>query len=149
MANFQWPAARYLPPTPFYFCLTLYAPHPVASLSWRPFLDAARPGPNGLETGTPAVAANYLKKSNTVLLDVRTPAEFAAGHLKGARNIDFRAAGFSFEIAKLDKDKTYLLYCASGNRSGQTTVLMEETGFKKVINIGAFEDLKAGGIKAE
>ena len=97
----------------------------------------------------PAVAANYLKKSNTVLLDVRTPAEFAAGHLKGARNIDFRAAGFSFEIAKLDKDKTYLLYCASGNRSGQTTVLMEETGFKKVINIGAFEDLKAGGIKAE
>jgi phage shock protein E len=97
----------------------------------------------------PAVAANYLKKPNTVLLDVRTPAEFAAGHLKGARNIDFKAAGFSFEIAKLDKDKTYLLYCASGNRSGQTTILMEETGFKKVINVGAFEELQKAGLKTK
>lgn len=97
----------------------------------------------------PAVAANFIKKPNTIVLDVRTPDEFAAGHLKGAQNIDFRAAGFNDRISKLDKSKTYILYCASGNRSGQTTVLMEETGFKKVINAGAFEELKQAGLKTE
>jgi len=95
----------------------------------------------------PAVAANLLKKPNTVVLDVRTPAEFATGHLKGAQNIDFRAPGFEDKISKLDKSKTYILYCASGNRSGQTTVLMEETGFKQIINAGAFEDLQKAGLK--
>lgn len=93
----------------------------------------------------PAVAANMLKKPNVVLLDVRTPAEFATGHLKGAQNIDFRAPGFSDKVSKLDKSKTYVLYCASGNRSGQTTVIMEEYGFRNVINAGGFNDLKAAG----
>lgn len=97
----------------------------------------------------PAVAAEFLKKPGVVLLDVRTPAEFAAGHLQGARNLDFRSAGFRQQIDQLDKRKTYVLYCASGNRSGQTTVLMEETGFKRVVNAGGFEQLKAAGLKTE
>jgi phage shock protein E len=97
----------------------------------------------------PAVAANFIKQPNTVVLDVRTPAEFATGHLKGAQNIDFRASGFEDKISKLDKSKTYVLYCASGNRSGQTTVLMEETGFKQIINAGAFEELQKAGLKTK
>ncbi|MBC8083983.1 MAG: rhodanese-like domain-containing protein [Hymenobacter sp.] len=97
----------------------------------------------------PTVTASLQKKRRIVLLDVRTPAEFATGHLKGARNLDFRAPGFGDQVSRLDKSQTYVLYCASGNRSGQTTVLMEETGFKKIINAGAFKDLEAAGLATE
>ena len=48
-----------------------------------------------------------------VVLDVRTPSEFKAGHLSKAKLIDFKAAGFDKEIAKLDKTETYLVHCRS------------------------------------
>ena len=95
------------------------------------------------------VTAEFLKKPDVVVLDVRTPEEFATGHLKGARNLDFRAPGFGEQVRQLDKSKTYVLYCASGNRSGQSTVLMEELGFRKIVNAGAFKDLKDAGMKTE
>ncbi|UOG77001.1 rhodanese-like domain-containing protein [Hymenobacter tibetensis] len=93
--------------------------------------------------------AKLLKKRRTVLLDVRTPAEFAAGHLQGAENLDFRAPDFPAQVAKLDKSNTYVLYCASGNRSGKTNTLMQEAGFKHVVNAGSFKDLKGAGFKTE
>jgi phage shock protein E len=96
-----------------------------------------------------AVALKTLRQPDVVLLDVRTPEEFAAGHLARAQNLDFRAPGFREKVAKLDKAKTYVLHCASGNRSGQANVLMEEAGFGKVMNAGAFQDLKAAGLKTE
>ncbi|SHK47257.1 rhodanese-like domain-containing protein [Hymenobacter psychrotolerans] len=97
----------------------------------------------------PAVAAELVRKPNVVMLDVRTPEEFATGHLKGARNLDFRAPGFSEQVRQLDKSKTYVLYCASGNRSGQSMTLMRQLGFGNLVNAGAFKDLKAAGLKAE
>ncbi|MDF7811367.1 rhodanese-like domain-containing protein [Hymenobacter sp. YC55] len=97
----------------------------------------------------PAVVADMLKKPRTVLLDVRTPEEFAAGHVKGAENLNFRAPDFREQVAKLDKEQNYVLYCASGNRSGQTLKLMEEAGFKNVVNAGGFKDLKAAGLPSE
>ena len=97
----------------------------------------------------PATVVEMLKKPRTVLLDVRTPEEFAAGHVKGAENLNFRAPDVREQVAKLDKEQTYVLYCASGNRSGQTLKLMEEAGFKNVVNAGGFKDLKAAGLPAE
>ena len=76
-----------------------------------------------------------------VILDVRTPEEFAAGHLEGATMIDFYGADFADQIADLDPDVPYLLYCNSGNRSGQTIQLMEELGFTDVADVN-------GGIQA-
>lgn len=70
-----------------------------------------------------------------VLLDVRTPAEFAAGHLEGALNIDFRAAGFSDRIAALDRSRTYLVYCRTGNRSGRALPLFDRLGFEAVVHM--------------
>ena len=67
--------------------------------------------------------------SGTVILDVRTPAEYADGHIRGALNIDFRDPMFSNELAKLDKSKTYAVYCRSGNRSGQALQMMKTLGF--------------------
>lgn len=69
------------------------------------------------------------------LLDVRTSQEFNQAHIKGARKIDFYADDFADKIGSLDRDKTYLVYCRSGNRSAKTLALMQQLGFKKVYNM--------------
>ncbi len=69
------------------------------------------------------------------IVDVRTPKEFSEGHLDKAVLVDFYAKVFSEELQKLDKDKTYLIYCRSGRRSGNTLALMKELGFKKVYDM--------------
>src|SRR5689334_9527235 len=70
-----------------------------------------------------------------VVLDVRTPAEFKAGHIPGAVNIDFRAANFDEQMAKLDKNKTYLVHCAGGVRSAAGCKKMEAAGFKQMYDL--------------
>lgn len=65
-----------------------------------------------------------------VLLDVRTPGEFASGTIKGAKNMDMMSPSFKSAISKLDKDKEYFLFCRSGNRSGQACNMMSKEGFK-------------------
>ena len=75
-----------------------------------------------------------------VLLDIRTPAEVEAGHISGAINLDFYGPAFRDNLTALDRDKIYLIYCRSGNRSGQAFDMMEELGFERVHDLG-------GGIK--
>lgn len=70
-----------------------------------------------------------------VLLDVRTPAEVAAGKLEGAKNIDFQNPNFSANIAKLDKTNTYFVYCRSGVRSANACRMMHGMGFTKLYNL--------------
>jgi len=69
------------------------------------------------------------------IIDVRTPEEYAEGHLENAVNIDFNADDFEDRINELDKDKTYLIYCRSGVRSAGARDVMEELGFSEVYNI--------------
>jgi rhodanese-related sulfurtransferase len=76
-----------------------------------------------------------------VIIDVRTPEEFAQGHLENAINIDYYSDTFSDETEALDKNKTYLIYCRSGARSSQALALMAVQNFTKVYNI-------SGGINA-
>lgn len=70
-----------------------------------------------------------------VLVDLRTPDELKQGKIPGAIVIDYFGADFESAIQRLDKNKTYLLYCASGGRSGETSELMEKMGFRKVYNL--------------
>lgn len=70
-----------------------------------------------------------------VILDVRTPEETAEGMIEGAEQLDYNADNFEAEIEKLDKEKTYLVYCRSGNRSGKACALMAEKGFKNLYNM--------------
>jgi rhodanese-related sulfurtransferase len=70
-----------------------------------------------------------------ITLDVRTPGEFAEGHIEGARLINFQSGNFENEIATLDKNATYAVYCRSGNRSGQAVKVMQDAGFTKVFNM--------------
>ena len=79
--------------------------------------------------------AKKITDSSVTLVDVRTPGEFASGHIAGATNVDFESGNFEQDIQKLDKTKTYAVYCRSGNRSGQATALMVKDGFKAVFNL--------------
>ena len=73
--------------------------------------------------------------TDLVVLDVRTTEEFDEGHLEGATMLDFYAADFADRRAELDPDVPYLIYCRSGNRSGQTRQMMEELGFVDVADV--------------
>jgi len=70
-----------------------------------------------------------------VIIDVRTPEEFADGHIENAVNTDFRSESFNNEIDKLDKSKTYLVYCRTANRSRSAVDIMEELGFNKIYHM--------------
>ncbi len=70
-----------------------------------------------------------------VVLDVRTPEEFAEGHLDGAVLVDFYDADFVDQLAALDPDVPYLVYCRSGNRSGETLGVMEQLGFSSAVDV--------------
>jgi rhodanese-related sulfurtransferase len=70
------------------------------------------------------------------LLDVRTPEEVEDGYIPNATNIDIHLGqGFLDEIEKLDKSKTYFVYCRSGARSGQACAIMNSVGFKNAYNL--------------
>ena len=92
---------------------------------------------------------DWLAKSQqqgVVIVDVRTPGEYAQGHVDGAINIDVEGAGFDDEIAKLDKNATYAVYCHSGRRSGLATDAMAKAGFTHVYNLqGGISDLQSAG----
>lgn len=70
-----------------------------------------------------------------VVLDVRTPEEYHAGHLEGAAMIDYRGESFEATLDALDKDNTYLIYCRTAHRTGECMAILEEHGFTKVYNM--------------
>ncbi len=83
---------------------------------------------------------------NFLIIDVRTPEEFADGHIENAINIDFYSDTFSEELNKLDKNKTYLIYCRSANRSGQALDIMSDLDFSEVYNmLGGIIEWKDNG----
>ena len=77
-----------------------------------------------------------LNEQKAVLMDVRTPGEVNNGYIDGTEKfINFNDAKFEAELEKLDKNKTYIVYCASGGRSAKASNLMVEKGFKNVYNL--------------
>lgn len=96
-----------------------------------------------------AFLARYTPEA--VVIDVRTPEEFAQGHLKHAWNINVQAPDFREQIQALglDPEAPVYLYCRSGRRSQQAAELLREMGFRKLYNIGGFEDLARAGAEVE
>ena len=76
-----------------------------------------------------------------MILDVRTPGEYAAGHIAGAVLLDYRPPTFEDELGGLSRDATYLVYCRSGNRSAGAVEVMARRGFTRIYEL-------AGGIQA-
>ena len=81
-----------------------------------------------------------------VLVDVRSPSEFAAGHVADALNIDLGSEDFEAKVDALDKGRTYVVYCRTGSRAGQAIETMAALGFTDLVNGGAFADLAAAGV---
>lgn len=85
---------------------------------------------------SPAEARDLLAKRSGdprfVLLDVRTPKEFQAERIEGAVMVDYLSPAFRDEMAKLDREKTYLVYCRTGNRTKGALKVMRELGFRNV-----------------
>ena len=79
--------------------------------------------------------SSKVAEAGVITLDVRTPGEYAEGHLEGAQLIDFQSGNFENEISSLDKNATYAVYCRSGNRSGQAVKVMHDAGFHNVYNL--------------
>lgn len=91
--------------------------------------------------------ASYFKYRG-ILLDVRTPMEYAEGHIENAKNIDFSDNLFEAEIDKLDKNQTIFVYCAIGVRSSKAANLLRKKGFKHVFDLdGGYPDLIKVGMK--
>lgn len=69
------------------------------------------------------------------IVDVRTPEEFAEGHLENAINIDITADDFDSKIAALDKEKPVMVYCKAGGRSAKASSRLNELGFKNISDL--------------
>ena len=96
----------------------------------------ASPAPGDIDAPSAArLIAARSGDADFVILDVRTPGEYSAGHIKGAVNLDFDAAGFKDRVSALDRSKTYLVHCAKGGRSKKTENLFKELGFDSVYNM--------------
>ena len=94
-----------------------------------------------------ALIVDNLDNPNFVIIDVRTPEEYASGYIEKAINLDYYSETFADELDKLDKDKTYLIYCRSGNRSGKALDMMAELGFAEVYNmLGGMAQWEAVGL---
>lgn len=89
----------------------------------------------------PTEAQKLIADKKVLVLDVRTPKEFAAGHIAGATNINFLAADFGKAITGLATNQAYLVHCAVGGRSTQAMPLFEKLQFRSVYHLD-------GGLKA-
>jgi rhodanese-related sulfurtransferase len=89
----------------------------------------------------PTAFATAIKQPGTVVLDVRTPAEYAAGHIATARNLDVQSSDFPQQVAALDKTASYAVYCHSGKRSAAAVQLMGAAGLANVVDL-------SGGVTA-
>ena len=80
----------------------------------------------------------HISKKGVQLIDVRTPNEFKASHIKGAKNIDFYSGSFKTQFNKLNKNKPVYIYCRTGSRSRHASNKLFDMGFKEIY------DLKGG-----
>jgi rhodanese-related sulfurtransferase len=97
---------------------------------------ASKPAtPSSAPKIAPAEFEKLALEPDTVVLDVRTPKEFAQGHIVGAVNIDYKSKEFAQKVSDLDKKKTYLVYCAVGGRSTGACEKLSKMDFPHLYNL--------------
>jgi rhodanese-related sulfurtransferase len=77
----------------------------------------------------------HVGDSDFAVLDIRTPGEFQSGHLKNAILIDFYSQTFADQLSRLDKEKKFLIYCRSGNRSARSLEIFKKLKFQKIYHM--------------
>jgi len=96
---------------------------------------------NKLFGGGEKIDLKTILQENAFLVDVRTPAEFASGHLKGSVNIPLDC--ISVQIAKFKNKGNIVVYCRSGNRSRMAKSILETNGIQNVYNGGGIDELRS------
>lgn len=91
---------------------------------------------------TALVLASTPVWSKTILIDVRTSAEYAQDHIDGALNLDYNLIGKTIGSANVAKDDTVLLYCRTGNRSGSAMETLKSLGYAHVENYGGINEAR-------
>ncbi len=90
------------------------------------------------KVNTKIAPADYQSKfgagSDHILIDVRTPEEFASGHIPGSVNIPVDSLGQ--RLSEVPQDKPVVLYCRSGNRSGQAAQILDQAGYSQIYDLG-------------
>jgi phage shock protein E len=106
---------------------------------------SASPSASATRLDPEAGLALLTERGDLTVIDVRTPAEFAAAHLEGAVNIDVQAPDFDDRITELGLDGGYAVYCHSGRRSALAAARMGGLGFTDVHDLGGIEAWMAAG----
>ena len=92
------------------------------------------------------MAAQMVNQKKVTVIDVRTPEEFAEGHIAGAQNINFNDPAFQSKLDALDKNQAYLVHCKSGGRSGKSLSVFKSLGFTNIYHMsGGFMDWEDAG----
>jgi rhodanese-related sulfurtransferase len=112
-------------------------------------LGSVYAAPEAAQNVNPEQASKLIaEKKDLVVLDVRTPEEFAGGHIAGAKNLDLYAKDFAEQLKALDKSKEYLVHCAAGPRSNRVVKMMGD--FSKVYQLeGGMHAWQAAGQPVE
>ena len=103
----------------------------------------------GVRTVSPDAAKALIAAGDVTVIDVRTPEEFAAGHVAGATNINVESADFGDRIEALDASDAYVVYCRSGRRSAVAADLMKQARFTDVADAGGLDALIAAGVATQ
>lgn len=110
------------------------------------FVAAGDKSPDGATHVDPAAAEQLIQAGKVIVLDIRTPEEYAEGHIAGAKNVDFLESDFEKQVSALERDKPYLIHCASGGRSSNSLPLFRKLGFAAVYHLdGGFSAWKKAG----
>jgi phage shock protein E len=88
---------------------------------------------------TPSAITQKISQG-ALIIDVRTPAEYADGHIKVAKNVPLQT--IADQCSTLPKDKDIIVYCLSGNRSNQAIAMLKQAGVTRVFNGGGYERMK-------
>ena len=92
-----------------------------------------------LFSGSPSVDLDALIKAGAYLVDVRSKAEFASGHVKGSVNIPLDT--LSSNLSKFKGKDAIIVFCRSGNRSSMAKAILEQNGFNNVVNGGSWTNV--------
>ena len=122
------------------------AAEPTTTAPASPAIDAPTADPSAPDGALPAgeASARAAREQGRAVIDVRTPEEFAAGHVAGAVNLNLQDPAFAEQVAALDPGAAYVVYCRSGNRSATAVAQMRAAGLD-VLDGGGLQDMAAAG----
>jgi rhodanese-related sulfurtransferase len=123
--------------------LGLLATFPLVAAGCGSDDDSAVAGEVATTTATAGDGAAADAAADVIIIDVRTPEEFAQGHLEGAVNLDVEGGEFEAGLADLDPAAAYSVYCRSGRRSAIAADVMAQSGFAEVTDLGSLESAAA------